>query len=444
VSYDLFSPEDAEYEATVQLCPGPILETVEIMEADPKWSVYFPAKVWLLFTDDGRNKKVRERTEWLSRHLESKGIVTKQVDLTVSDPSDYRFLIPSMNAAISGIRAEDSTSEFVILTSPGTPQMSVTWIILGNEGRLPGLYLQKREGRRETDENKNVVKRYDSGSLATIPLSPLFESEKVARICGLLQDHMAFSSCQVLLTDLAESTLLSQRKSMYESAALLCSVLDSWDRSDYKQARQILNDNKNLAKVVLDKVEPAAFDTLIASLKLLDSGDLTERTKNLFARAERKHVTGSFVSCVLDTFTCYEVLLIGTLRKYADCKNDAEQGDILDKENRLLGNSIEIKRKDGRKNTTHKGVCPHHQGMASVRGSTDLSARIDAARVLRNKIVHSGRQVSDTESSKTLENVKLVVSAFLGVQPDEITRFPFTTGFVSRLGTALKDVTQVA
>lgn len=444
--HDLFVPADeAQFEDNLAKHTGPILETLELFEREPNWVQYPIHQAWLLFTKDEEDKKIYDRVEWLVSYFRGKGISTQEIDLRVANPSDYRLLIPSMNKAVSRIKRENKQYQepnFFVLTSPGTPQMSATWIILGNEGRLAGTFLQKIPGDKLKDnETKRIMKRLNSGRLETIPLSPFFEHEKVKQIADLLTKHMAFASCSDLLSDLATSTLFEERKRLFNSAHLLCRLFDQWDKN-HNTAMKLCQDNEYLLRLILDRIDTDLFDQISACLELLAEKELTAsvlavRVKNLLALADRKRTISDHNACVMNAFLAYETILAGTLQLPPYNLRDAGSYDTLSKEDNLLG--------------VHSK--PAHQGMKRVKPnpgdfkdneSSDLYAKASALRRTRNNIIHWGLQVDAPKATTMLQNAREVISVFLNVSIAETERFPFNGALASNLRKKIQEVARLS
>ena len=447
--FSLFDPSESQFSKNLEKYMGPVLETLEIFESGPADKQCSIARAWLIFTEDRQDKKIQARVKWLIDYFGRKGIVAKAIDLKINDPSDYRLLMPSMNAAAISIRknSKDIDAKFFVLTNPGTPQMSTTWVVLGNEGRLAGTFLQKKPGDREMDASKKeVLKRLNSGVLEDIPLDPFFEYEKVKQIATLIEKHAAFASCSELLSDLASSTLFKQREQQFQSAYLVCKLFSEWDANHYTKSLQLVQDSKQLIRGFFDRIDTDLVDQVLICLRLLAEKDLTEevlrvRVENLLAIADRRHMVGEYSACVASAFLAYETLLVGTLQlpPYNYNVNEADRGDTVVKEDRLLG-------QDGKPIHAAMKKIKYRIGNIPPRDRSELYKQAYDLRKTRNKIIHEGLQVSAAKSIQLLRNAENLTQVFFSTSEHSVfpIPIPYSSALVAKISETLQEVARLS
>lgn len=455
IDHKLFDLTDAKkISSALLLDPGPLWETYDLFKTKEKLvtphgpiDLAFPIdKIWLLYADDNQEKHIVDRVLWLKRFFEAEGIAVEEHDLKVSKPNDYCSLIPNMSLAVARIQEREGEANYYILTSPGTPQMSTTWILLGNEGRIRGHFLQKDPGKRSYITTRGVRKtasRTDSGRLHLVSLSPFFEHEKVEQIALLLEKQMAFSSCSILLNSVSNASLFGSRKPFYDACAAFCNLISLWELNNYKDALKIATQSEVQLRLLLSVINDHLYEEVVQSLKLLGQTEYSiettlESVKNLLARAERAGVAGDPTSSVTWAFLAYETALAGILRNEPYNLLDFDKGTVLQKENRLLGTEFNFW--NGAQNVKCAGLHVAHSGMQNVRSDFSLNRLLIDLRKTRNDIIHKNVVVSSTRAKRLVADAVKIVAVILNLPQQELIDFPYSADLGKEVASVVRRI----
>ena len=416
--------------------PGPILETLEIIETNQDWSESKPDSIFLYYFDDGKSyKRVQERADSLKEILSPRyNIHTKQLYLENNDVSDYTALMKSVSVEVFNLNKNYSNAEFLILVSPGTPQMQACWIALGNEAALKNaIYIQKREGRKKyatkTDypprELHEVVSR-EPGEIKYINFSPIFENEVIEVINELLSrfDFLGASS----MTSKFGSSYKSYRKENEDFLSRFYNSLHLWAVLDYEKAYVQMKDVKIPPHInegaisVMKKYLPDILQTLGS----LADNDSQTKVIDMYWSASRSLENSSYTECIWRCNTAYEIMLS---RELMSLKIDTEKYKIERvnlMEDILLLNIENIqKSKLISESEVRQHISSAHLGMSRInhpisqytdkKGNiryVSIRTKIGNTREYRNKLVHKGVKCTEPQSINALRNLKNAIEYF--------------------------------
>lgn len=405
---------------------GPILETLDIFNTHLPWKDNPIHGLFLIYTDDSSAKSINERKEWLDKYCQAAGLEIVTYDLKTKKPHRYEAVLPLMIEATNVVKCTWPNSNYFVLTSPGTPQMTTSWIVLGNERCIQGHYLQKTPG-------------IEAVNLEEIKLSPYFELEKINQVIRIFTDQLAFKTASEMFSKISEDTFFSNKKQLYRAVACLCDIYDCWFSSRFQEAIELLeNEKSSLDEYILQNTKINSTQILEA-LQKLNKNDIIENAKHLLTIAHYKQIQRDYKSCVTTSFMAYEYIINQTLKQKYNF-NDFDLGDMAQKENRLRGVGFSYTIKQRGKSITKQidGANPKHSGMVKVNTSlaTDL-------RIHRNDIIHNKNEIfmnnldeNDLQNitKRQLKNAKRIVKDFLELDNDYLDTFPFRYNLLRKYG----------
>jgi len=122
---------------------GPILQFMEHKNKEIK-------AIYLFYTLDKKDKA--EKTK---QYIHDKyNIEVHFFPVTLDDPIDYRVLLRELRKYVPQLLRDKPLPDYLILLSPGTPQMHASWFLLAASGEIPARLCQTREAKL-IDLNKN-------------------------------------------------------------------------------------------------------------------------------------------------------------------------------------------------------------------------------------------------------------------------------------------------
>ena len=455
VHYKTFKPDDADkFNEDLKFSMGPILESLALYKMQ---RVEFD-EVWLAYTKDDKDeeKRVTNRVIWLRETLKRGGTHVELHDLKVRNPTDFGKLLPAMGKVAVAIKAHltDVTAKFKAagdnrkvmlrtLVCAGAPQMGATWIILANEGRLSGEFVQKSRGEVIKDEVTGERTRKHYGRFSSVPLSPFIEGQKILHAGKLLGKYIAFSAAAQAFGELARTTHSGARAQYFESLERICVILQHWE-TNYDSAHRLLREHEATVRIVLDSVAPDCVERMKEVLGKLVSvrGDAAELALDRLCRASCQFAQGRFSDCVLTCWIAYEALVLETLKGLVVL--NADRGTIANKEDRLMGNDKHVYDSDGNVKFAAPGASQPHGGMVQLKSNKLLHGALQMVKNARDDYVHHGTAVSKTDAAAHLKTTETAVLCFLSWPVTSLDEMPFTPKLLQSLEAAVRDLRQIS
>jgi hypothetical protein len=209
-------------------------------------------------------------------------------------------VIPALRNIVADVKREveqksqSQDLEWVVLVSPGTPQMQAAWYVLANEGTLPA----------------KLYRVTDQGEVSFINVDPLFEQEW--KHLALKQFRaFAFQAASQTLTHLAQRALSSQRREAAQFFSQLAEAYSLWQIFEYDQAsrklRGLLYPNwlKDALVSLLENQKKK-----LSALCQQNPPILQAKAIDLYHGARLKQAIGEYTDAIWRAASAYEQVLI--------------------------------------------------------------------------------------------------------------------------------------
>jgi hypothetical protein len=292
-----FDPQESYNENGLQTRKGPVLSFLEESLLQQGDYIYLiPTK-----KEPEKPNADRLRSEtWanglaLEKELSCQYAV-KLKPLVNLDIGDFEQVIPALRNIVTEVKQEFQSQdlEWVVLVSPGTPQMQAAWYVLANEGTLPA----------------QLYRITDQGEVSSINVDPLFEQEW--KHLALKQFRaFTFQAASQTLTHLAQRALSSQRREAAQFFSQLAEAYSLWQIFEYDQALRKLRGltcpnwlDSALVSLLKNQKEK------LSALCRQNPPMLQAKAIDLYHGARLKQAIGEYTDAIWRAASAYEQVLI--------------------------------------------------------------------------------------------------------------------------------------
>jgi hypothetical protein len=374
---------------------GPIINALRIFKE--KEGIYFD-KIFLFYSyDKSKNNDLLGhdgRIDNLKKEImeiytkEKKNDFIKEIDLLFSTPFDLLDCIKALGDSINEIIKGNISTNFFILTNPGTPQLTSSWLTFGNEKRIPNSqYYQLREFIEAKDNTiqyeTNDIRKL--GNLELIEFSFLFENEIIETGFSSIIRY-DFNGAKQVFRKLVNDSYNSRRRKAASEIIKLCEGLQYWKNRDYANSLRLIN-SVNLS-FLNEKTD------MINTLNAI-SNNVEIVTNDIICIAEASYIQGNYIESLAQCVTAYEFMI----SKHAELLG-IELYENNDFSRNIRDLQLDIVHQEQNPATIKRYVninTYNHNGLSEVDKYIRYVNRI------RNQALHDAKSISETDSKRAID-----------------------------------------
>lgn len=354
--------------------------------------------------------------------LESYGLGKENIrhwPLSGVDPTNLGELVPAMKEKVLDIIDENGRdAEYIINTSPGTPQMQAVWYMLVNSGVI-------RADLYKVNEKTSSIERID--------IIPLFE-EELKNIAIQFAKNFSFGEASVVLHELSMKTANPERKAYCEIFRDIFEVYSDWMVFKYEEALEkirkilnnpILNNISNSFKILIrqrEKLEELAQARDLLVLRAIDFYS----NAGLKLRNDYVNAIWLYKECCEKIIVEYtkEVLERMTKQKI-DIKNLNVEGNIPRYLRELFNKHREL---------NGSSACQFLERVEKnqkVAFDSSLRRKFEELSKKRNRVLHEGEKATYSHAERARTTAEKIMEKF-GVL-DDACSYPFSSHHFSEV-----------
>ena len=386
------------------------------------------------FKQEGMEEQARQVKTAIGERYSS-SMEVEEIRLRVN-PADLDEVI---DATLQGLRNEIMPDDEVhINVSSGTQAMSAAIVFLADSG-----FIRHYQVWQSLDPTK-----LPEGAIRVKPvnLAYLSERQRLERAIGLLL-AMSFSYAELAFEEIAQRSLIPERRPKAAVAAKLMRVYKLWDSANFDQAFDDLQNVKNELQKLSGWSSIPYLEDQEKRLKKVkedckDRKETQDTLEDLYACILRRRAARDFISIPSQGRRLYEGILDFLIHEVGglDLRSPLAYRDIsslgLDKrtENRILSGYVELRdREEVAQALAEKGILDREQ----IRRLKELYDEFKDARN-GSREEHGFSGVDEKQADCVIESVTSIMRLVFPKTVDELQNHPFGVKALQAIAEGLK------